>query len=115
MGLIALVLGILFAFFIYFLPSVVGYHKRNASAIIILNLFLGWTLIGWVVALVWASTSDPPAPQVIKYSHRNEPTMNVNSTDSSRLDTLKKLKDLLDRGAITQDEYEAEKGKILRI
>jgi len=26
-----------------------------------LNLFLGWTLIGWIVALVWASTVDVPA------------------------------------------------------
>ena len=43
---------------IYFLPSIVGYHKKNASAIIVLNLFLGWTFIGWVVALVWASTHE---------------------------------------------------------
>lgn len=38
---------------LYFLPSIVGRDKRNASAIFVLNLLLGWTLIGWVVALVW--------------------------------------------------------------
>ena len=27
-----------------------------------LNLFLGWTLLGWVVALVWARTKDPQDP-----------------------------------------------------
>jgi hypothetical protein len=27
-------------------------------AITVLNVLLGWTFIGWVVALVWASTMD---------------------------------------------------------
>lgn len=45
---------------IYFVPSIVASErkKRNTSAIIALNLFLGWTLVGWVVALVWALTLD---------------------------------------------------------
>ena len=43
---------------IYFLPFMVGYNKKNATAIFILNLLLGWTLIGWVVALVWATTHE---------------------------------------------------------
>jgi hypothetical protein len=25
-----------------------------------LNFFLGWTMIGWVVALVWAVKADAP-------------------------------------------------------
>ena len=44
--------------FIYFLPSYVGRNKKNATAILVLNLFLGWTFIGWVVALVWACSVD---------------------------------------------------------
>jgi len=43
---------------VYFLPALVGSGKRNALAIFVLNLFLGWTGIGWVVALVWACTKD---------------------------------------------------------
>ena len=43
---------------LYFLPGFIacmrGHH--NAGAIVILNLFLGWTLIGWVIGLVWAAT-----------------------------------------------------------
>ena len=44
---------------LYFLPAFVARHKRNAKAILVLNLFLGWTLIGWVIALVWAYVKDP--------------------------------------------------------
>jgi len=54
---------ILFAPFIpiiYFIPAIVGYEKQkeNAQAILLLNLFLGWTFIGWIIALVWAYTKD---------------------------------------------------------
>jgi len=40
----------------YFLPFAIAFNKKraNTGAIFALNLFLGWTLIGWVVALVWA-------------------------------------------------------------
>jgi len=43
---------------LYFLPTMVGWKKRNAGAIFVLNLFLGWTFIGWVAALVWALCED---------------------------------------------------------
>lgn len=41
---------------IYFLPSIVAMCRKhvNFTAIFILNLFLGFTLFGWVFALIWA-------------------------------------------------------------
>lgn len=41
---------------IYFIPTMVAElrHHRNTTAIILLNVFLGWTLLGWVGALIWA-------------------------------------------------------------
>ena len=32
------------------------------TAIFILNAFFGWTLLGWVIALVWAAMKDPDSP-----------------------------------------------------
>jgi hypothetical protein len=52
---IALVVAVL-----YSVPTFVGLRKRNAPAIAALNLLLGWTFIGWVIALVWAMTVDRP-------------------------------------------------------
>jgi hypothetical protein len=47
----------------YFLPTIVavarGHH--NAFAILLLNLLLGWTGLGWIFALVWAVTNRSPA------------------------------------------------------
>jgi uncharacterized protein YqhQ len=47
-------------FAMYFLPAIVArmLRRTNAGAITVLNLFLGWTMIGWVVALVWAVSND---------------------------------------------------------
>lgn len=55
-GLALIVLGIL----IYFSPAILAYQKKkgNKQAILALNFFLGWTLVGWVVALVWACTQN---------------------------------------------------------
>jgi Superinfection immunity protein len=51
-----------FGFVMYFLPSIIALarSKRDITAIVLLNFFLGWTMIGWVVALVWAVKTDVP-------------------------------------------------------
>jgi hypothetical protein len=54
---ILLALGI----FVYFLPSFIAASKQNAGAIFTLNLLLGWTLIGWVAALIWAMVTPATA------------------------------------------------------
>lgn len=57
--LINLLLVVIFVT-VYFFPSIIAYYKdkRNRGAILALNLLLGLTFIGWVVALVWALTQD---------------------------------------------------------
>jgi hypothetical protein len=52
MGEVVLALFIL----VYFLPIVVaGFSKHpHGGGIFVVNVFLGWTLLGWVVALAWA-------------------------------------------------------------
>jgi hypothetical protein len=52
-----------FGFFLYFTPSIVALarNKRDTLLIFLLNLFLGWTAIGWIIALLWALKSDYPA------------------------------------------------------
>lgn len=45
---------------IYFLPSLTALkkNKANSIAILTLNLTLGWTLVFWVVALIWSYSRD---------------------------------------------------------
>ena len=46
----------------YFLPTIMALvrSKRDTAAIFVLNFFLGWSVIGWVIALVWALKQDVP-------------------------------------------------------
>jgi hypothetical protein len=41
---------------LYFLPSIIAGLKRKKSivSILIMNIFLGWTIVGWIVAFIWA-------------------------------------------------------------
>ena len=45
---------------LYFLPSIIAKNRnhRNRRAITALNFVLGWTLVGWIAALVWSLTAD---------------------------------------------------------
>jgi len=51
-----IVIGIVLV--IYFLPTIIGFSKKNAVAIFALNLLLGWSFLGWVIAFVWALKKD---------------------------------------------------------
>ncbi len=52
---------------LYFLPSIIGFRKNqpNKVSILLLNLFLGWSLVGWVISLVWATKKESLPVQVI--------------------------------------------------
>jgi hypothetical protein len=45
---------------LYLLPGIIAALRRhrNANAIGVLNLLLGWTLLGWIAAFVWSLTAD---------------------------------------------------------
>jgi len=63
-GEVVLLLLVIGGLAFYFLPTLIaaGRRKRNTVAIFALNLLLGWSLIGWVISLVWSLTVDAPGP-----------------------------------------------------
>lgn len=142
---IYILLVAIIALFIYFIPSVIAgvRHKSNFTAIFILNLFLGWSFIGWVVSLVWALTTDH-VPSTIVLNNQillenNRPkqtndsaTTKLQEGDESILQTdtstqmhekiedthhqirkLKQYKQLYDDGIISKETYDKQKRKIL--
>src|SRR2546422_6639166 len=62
---------------LYVLPALVACinRRKNAGAILLLNLSLGWTFLGWVLALFLACTPDDsvaqastPMPQALAFA-----------------------------------------------
>jgi hypothetical protein len=55
-GILAAAVGII----IYIIPTIIALSKRHSqrTGIILLNIFLGWTLAGWLGAFIWALAKD---------------------------------------------------------
>jgi Superinfection immunity protein len=102
--ILVIFLGALF-FCVYFMPTWVAgtRDKKDSTAIFLLNLFLGWTLVGWVVALVWACMEDTkPA---------------VSYPPQIKADAVSKLRDLdalLKSGTLTEQEFTTLKSRIIQ-
>jgi len=54
---------------LYLVPMADAYDRAHPKivSIALLNIFFGWTIIGWVVAFVWAQSVSP----VERYVARN--------------------------------------------
>lgn len=57
----------------YFLPALVAFNRYHPEtrAITALDLLLGWSVVGWVAALVWALTgpgarAPDPGPELVE-------------------------------------------------
>jgi uncharacterized membrane protein YhaH (DUF805 family) len=66
-GGVVLLIIVALALAAYFFPSIVAAARkhRNTTAIFFLNLLLGWSVIGWVGALVWALTNPYSATLMV--------------------------------------------------
>lgn len=52
---------LIFTVGLYFLPAIIAAvrHTHNSTGILLLNIFFGWTVIGWFIALLMAIFSPP--------------------------------------------------------
>ena len=89
--------------YLYFFPYLIANKKnhRQTRAIYILNIFAGWTIIAWIIALIWAFT-ESSEKKIIQQTIQN-----------SNADELLKYKNLLDLGIITQEEFDNKKKQLL--
>jgi len=60
-------IALLFAVAMYFLPAIVAHHRQHVSAgaIFLINLLLGWSIIGWIVCFAWACSGNTRRDVVI--------------------------------------------------
>jgi hypothetical protein len=55
-------IGLIIILSLYMLPTIIGWQRKviNIGSVAAINLLLGWTLIGWCVALAMALRTNPP-------------------------------------------------------
>ncbi|MDB2404993.1 superinfection immunity protein, partial [Alphaproteobacteria bacterium] len=82
-------------------------HK-NTGSIFVINLFLGWTLLGWVTALAMALSYDDTKQEYL------EKDDNSDDDFDDTPERLKNIKKLLDNNFITEEEYNKKRTDILQ-
>jgi len=94
------------AFILYFAPTFVAAKRKhpNGTPIALLNIFLGWTFVGWLVALIWSASA-------IKTEVPTHPA--TESKPSNRYGDLERLAALKEKGNISEAEFNREKSKLL--
>ncbi len=94
---------------VYFLPAVLAASKTHAHGLelFLVNLLLGWTLVGWFACLVWAASAPgevkPYTPLIRPVRRKAEPVPEV-TVDTA----AKAFEDLVAqryKGQITEAEY----------
>ncbi|KXK67303.1 hypothetical protein BC89_32885 [Pseudomonas monteilii] len=105
---IAAFIMLIAAFVIYFLPTFVAAKRGhpNGTSIFLLDLFLGWTFIGWLAALIWSASA-------IKKAEETSPSI-ASPGAPDRFQKLEKLAAMKDSGHLTQEEFESEKARLLK-
>lgn len=61
-GYLAVMMGIWLAIaLVYMIPTIIAFlrYHHQIGPILVINLLLGWSFIGWVVALAMAVSSTP--------------------------------------------------------
>lgn len=61
---------LVFIGFIYILPAIIATKRsvRSSGGVTLLAIFTGWTIIGWVIALIWAVSGETQKEYELKYN-----------------------------------------------
>lgn len=65
---IRVIIGVLLLLTLYLIPTGIALIRRhnNFIPILLVNLIFGFTILGWVVALIWAFTSNVKEKRSLK-------------------------------------------------
>jgi len=64
---------------IYFIPTIFGSNKKQSTAMFVLNLFLGWTFLGWLLALIWALAGEKKLDSIKKHPYKYKASSTVST------------------------------------
>lgn len=80
---LAAILVMLFVLAVYLIPTIIAFSRGHASkwGIGVLNIVLGWSLVFWVVALIWSlSNKGQSQTTIVNVGSGNQ--YNVSQTSS---------------------------------
>lgn len=85
--------------FVYFIPTFVSWGRPRFWQVLVINLFLWWSVVGWVIALVMAMNPDN------KKQENKKSKQEVMSPEEENILKIKRLTELYDEWVLTDEEY----------
>ncbi len=94
---------------LYFVPAVIAAGKEHPQpgGVFFVNLFLGWTVIGWFVALFWAIEKGKPV------AIAPAPIITPAFTPELAAKEIEDLVVMRDKALISEDDYLNQRQAIL--
>jgi hypothetical protein len=92
---------------LYLTPYLIAAIRRrtNSDRVLMMNIFLGWSVIGWIVAFVWAVGKNKPAL-------RQPPPVDLSQMPlSARRECIARLSSLRASGHLTDGEFDILKAR----
>ncbi len=98
LGILSILLFLVVGAAFYFIPTIAAFVKStpNKMSVLVINLFLGWTFVGWVVALAMAFRDPAPQQQVVIYNQPGEQQAPPQQDPPSAPESIEKLPDNTD-------------------
>lgn len=95
-SILLIALLVVSVFLLYWIPTFVAYQRNtvNKGGVLVVNLFFGWTFIGWVIALSMAmggSIHQKPAEPVVIYAQNIYGSQREDSSSLSNTKTIEAL------------------------
>lgn len=97
---------------IYFLPTYLSTGKVRMAQVFIINLFFGWSVLWWVIALLIAIDKDNVYKESDPEDDTTQPRYTVIELGGKKyrvanndLSKVQKMKGLYEKGLITEAEY----------
>lgn len=123
----------------YLIPTIIAVTRKhnNAMAIAVVNIALGWTFLGYLIALVWSLTNSDSKNQIVinqiaqqpsqypppiarnEYLLQNQrpalPVIDVSPAPPEKTlkSQLEEIKELHDEGLISDEEYQNKRNHLL--
>ncbi len=103
--LILIFILLIIAMPLYLLPSILARDRNNFTPILLTNILLGWTVIGWISSLVWALKTDKNALRMYR-------SKTLDCCPKMEAELIK-LENLFKAGVITKADYYDETRKLI--
>ena len=82
---------------VYMLPTLISFQKKNLIQVFLMNFFVGFTIIGWIIAFIMALKLDNPIQKTAEQNTVPEP-------QEPFKEELEKARDLYNKGFLSLNE-----------